>query len=105
MKNVLHAQDFKLEYLDGNTYKYFCYEFDNNGEHCEITIEPKGNGFDVAHYDGNGVLCGSRFSVEPQLTELPHDMFKRACRVADMFYGMLIGRVNPPAKKYFDIIA
>lgn len=104
MKNTLHAQDFKLESLDGNSYKYFSYEFENDGEHCEITIEPRGNGFDVAHYDGNGILCGDRFAINPQITELPHDMFRRACRVADMFYGMIVGRPTQPSKRYIDVV-
>lgn len=94
MKQFLLAQDFELEYLDGNSYKYFCYNFTFNDDTYEICIEPNKHGYQVAHYDANGILCGSRVNVEPVSGEMPHDMFKRACRIADMMYGVLIGRAN-----------
>lgn len=94
MKQFLLAPDFTLEYLDGNSYKYFSYSFTFKGDAYEICIEPNKYGYQVAHYDANGILCGSRVDVEPTTSEMPHDMFKRACRIADMMYGVLIGRVN-----------
>lgn len=83
------AADFKLCYVDGNTYKYFSYE----GKNFEITIEPNGFGFDLAHYDHNGVLCGSRINVQPvRADKLPHDTFLRAVRMANGIHEIINAR-------------
>jgi hypothetical protein len=80
MKKTLHANNFELCYLDGNTYKYFSYR----GADYEITIEPNGIGYDVAHYDHNGFKCGDRIQVRPVSSDLlPHDTFLRAVAIAN----------------------
>lgn len=84
MKNQIHANDFTLEKLDDNNYQYFSYYA--NG--YEFTIEPRiPGGFDVAHYDESGILCGKKIHVKEQYGKLPHETFMQAVRVANAMYG------------------
>lgn len=89
----LHVQDFKLCYLDGNTYKYFSYQSDDH----EITIEPNGDHNDVCVYDASGLLMGRRIQVKPKFNELPHEMFLRTFRVASAMHNKIMhaGKCEP----------